>query len=314
MIWMFLCGSNQQYCSEKRRETSVTGSGCVKQEVSGVGYSPQPEGFGIMFGKGLSPNNPTPYSKMTQVNRAERIADEFNDSIFTFLITLLPSPDESSNFDVDPPSAVLSMLLNSKVLSKAAELLRNHSLDNAAKRKNLYNALLGLLRTIGAHEAMSNKAISSERLVKSNDINLVTLSFRGVPKGLREETATLLADHLRNLNIKSNMMLQGALNNRNEFGSEEGRDMLWPCRKISDLASFLFGEDHLTATATDCGIIDAPDNAIFATYGYTRDAQSLRHSRPGHIKRLTTEITTLKTSLSTGIYVKFASTRLDVMK
>jgi baculoviral IAP repeat-containing protein 6 len=99
------------------------------------------------------------------------------------------------------------MLLNSKVLSKAAELLRNDSLDNAAKRKDLYNALLGLLRNIGAHEAMSKRAMFSERLLKSDDINLVTLSFRGVPKGLREEIATSLADHLRNLNIQSNMML-----------------------------------------------------------------------------------------------------------
>jgi hypothetical protein len=278
MIYVFLCGFDQQYCMEKRREAYVTGGDRVKPERSGIGYSPQTEGFGIMFGRGLSPNNPTPYNKMTQVKRAERIADEFNDSIFTFLTTILPSPDENSNFDVDPPGAVISMLLNSKVLSKAAELLRNDSLDNAAKRKNLHHALFWLLRNIAAHEAMSNEAIFSERLVMSDDINLITLSSRGVPEGLREETATSLADHLRNLNIQSNIILQGALNNKNEFGNEEGREMLWLCRKISDLASYLFGEDHKRVTATDCGIIDAPDDTIFTTHCYTREAQYMRPS------------------------------------
>jgi baculoviral IAP repeat-containing protein 6 len=104
------------------------------------------------------------------------------------------------------------------------------------------------------------------------------------------------------------------LNNKNESKNQEGRDTLWLCRKISDLASYLFGEDHAKVTATDCGIIDATDNDIFATYVFTKDAQCLRQSRPGRIKRLIAEIKTLKTSLSTGIYVKFASTGLDVMK
>jgi baculoviral IAP repeat-containing protein 6 len=59
MIWILLCGFDQQYSSKKRREASITGSGRVKLGRSGVRYSPQTKGFGITFGKGLSPNNPT---------------------------------------------------------------------------------------------------------------------------------------------------------------------------------------------------------------------------------------------------------------
>jgi hypothetical protein len=44
--------------------------------------------------------------------------------VFAFLGMLLPSVDGGSSFDATPPAAVVSMLVNSKVLDKAAELLR----------------------------------------------------------------------------------------------------------------------------------------------------------------------------------------------
>ncbi|KAF2681306.1 UBC-like protein [Lentithecium fluviatile CBS 122367] len=113
---------------------------------------------------------------------------------------------------------------------------------------------------------------------------------------------------------QSNMMLKSAMNNKGEFDNSRGRDMLWLCRKVSDISAYLFRKDLDKPISTDCGIIDVPDNEILPTYYYSKDAESLRHSPPGRIKRLITEITSLKTGLSKGIFVKHASSRLDIMK
>jgi hypothetical protein len=318
MIWVLLCGFDQHSSTLKSKEAATTGKGRQLTNSSGTGYGGDRSSLGRgIFGRGMAAKDTVgigidPHRIMAET--AEKAADDFNRAIFLLLTTLLPSPDNNNNFDVNPPGAVASMLTHSNILNKAAELLRNDSLDNASKRRDLYDALLGFLRNIGTHQAMSKEVMFSERLVMPGAINLFTLSFRGVPKGVKEEPSSSLADLLRNLNIQSNMMMKGALNNQEEFKNQEGRDILWLCRKISDLASYLLGANQAEAITTDCGIIDVPDKDIYPTYYYSKLAEALRHSPTGRIKRLITEITSLKTGLSTGIYVKFASSRLDIMK
>lgn len=50
--------------------------------------------------------------------------DQFDTAVFGFLKRLLPSPEGLGSFDGNPPGALVSVLVNSKVLDKAAELLR----------------------------------------------------------------------------------------------------------------------------------------------------------------------------------------------
>jgi hypothetical protein len=54
----------------------------------------------------------------------EKREDQFHRLVFAFLRTFLPSVDGGSSFGATPPAAVVSMLVNNKVLDKAAELLR----------------------------------------------------------------------------------------------------------------------------------------------------------------------------------------------
>lgn len=325
MIWVMLCGFDQQYSDSKRREAAKSGAGRrTTQQGTGTGYSRQggfdydehpffDTGFGRcgMFGRSMQTNiDPG----RTKAQGAEKVADDFSRLVLSFLAVLLPSPDSNTNFDVNPPEAVTSMLLESKVLNQAAELLRNDSLDNASKRKSLYDALLGLLRNIGTHKITSRKAMFSERLVRPDAVNLFTLSFQGGFSGTKQEPASPLADLLRNLNIQSNMMMKGAWKNRKEFDNQEGRDMLWLCRKISDLSEYLLGKDQAKTETAGSSVVEVPDDDICPTYHYTKDAQGLRQSPFGRIKRLITEITSLKTGLPPGIFVKHGTSRLDIMK
>jgi hypothetical protein len=165
--------------------------------------------------------------------------DQFHKLVFAILATLFPRPDRGSGFDVQPPGAVASVLLNSKVLDKAAELLRNDSLDNVTKRKDLYMALVGFLRVVGTHEATKQKVVYSERVVWPGDVNILALSFQG-PGSSRCQAGSSLADGLQNLNIQSEVMLKGALGARKEFADQQGTDMLWLWRMISDLSSHLW--------------------------------------------------------------------------
>ncbi|CAN9252533.1 unnamed protein product [Alternaria alternata] len=247
----------------------------------------------------------------------ERQKDRFYENLFAFLAVLCPSPDhnkpDTTRFDVDPPKAVLSMLINSKVLDKAAELLRNDSLDDATKRKNLYMAFFGFLRNVGVHKLSKQAVMFNERIVFPDNINLLTLSFKGLTENLSGQNASALAGNLRNLNIQSQVMLNGAQRSRNEFQDEQSTDLLWLCREISDLSQYLeIGEGN--AGPVDHGIVEVPDDQIWPYFHFAREAQMTTQSPRGRVKRLIIEITTLKTGLSSGIYVKHAISRLDVMK
>ena len=193
-------------------------------------------------------------------------------------------------------------------------MYRNDSLDNVTKRKDLYMALVGFLRVVGTHEATKEKVVYGERIVWPDTVNLLVLSFQGAG-GNRSQTGSSLAAGLRNLSIQSEIMLKGAMGAKKEFSDQRGTDMLWLCRMISDLSRHLRIEsDNEQRGVTTHGIVEVPDEKIWPTYAFGRKARAATELRKGRMKRLITEITTLKTGLAEGIYVKHAMSRLDVMK
>lgn len=258
------------------------------------------------------------HDSKSKAESAQLTEDNFNMIILELLKDLLPSLDRDAGFDVDPPEAVTDMLVNSKILNYCAELLRNDSLDDATKRRQLYHALLSFLQTAGMH-VMANRTLFSERPVHPDTVNLQTLSFSSV-QGESKEMASSLADNLRNLNTQSALVLQNAQRNEKDFYSDDGQNMLLLCRQISELSQHILAytsieplRDAATCMA-DLTISDVPDDQILKTHTYALTAKSLTSSPPGRFKRLITEITTLKTGLPPGIFVRYCETRLDVLK
>ena len=126
ITWILLCGFDQEYCSRKRREASTTGTNSQTRSGSGVGYM---QNYG-------SKRPEVDDGKKAKALSAEQRSDRFDQIVFSILALLCPSPHhdvDSSSFDINPPKAVVSMLSHSKILDKAAELLRNDSLDNATQ-------------------------------------------------------------------------------------------------------------------------------------------------------------------------------------
>ena len=145
------------------------------------------------------------------------------------------------------------------------------------------------------------------------------LSFGDI-KATLAGTASSLASGLRNLSIQSELVLKSAKDTEKDFLTEDGQNMLLLCRKISELSQLILThtgtQSNSTAhvSATNLVICDTPDDQILATHSYAIGAKSLTFSPPGRFKRLITEITTLKTGLPPGIFVRYCENRPDVLK
>jgi hypothetical protein len=172
MIWATLAGFDREYCEAKARDASTTNANRTTRD-KGVGCDKSGR-MGTMSGaRGYGGNNDL-VTQGRDAGRqraldAEKQADKFSQCLYGFLAVLCPSPDhdkpETARFDVDPPQAVVSMLVNSKVLARAAELLRNDSLDDASKRKDLCMAFFGFVRNVGVHEGSKQAVLFGERVV-----------------------------------------------------------------------------------------------------------------------------------------------------
>jgi hypothetical protein len=115
-------------------------------------------------------------------------------------------------------------------------------------------------------------------------------------------------------------MLKGAVTSittKNDLADQEGTALLGLCRMILDLSTHLrIGNNGVRQGSTTHGIVEVHDDQIWPTYGFVQQAQpAVQVSIPrGRMKRLITEVTTLKTGLAEGIFVKHAMSRLDVTK
>jgi hypothetical protein len=252
--------------------------------------------------------------------RVQQVEDQFYGLYLQLVEGLLPSFERKTNFDFDPPNALMEMLVESKILQYSAELLRNDSLQDATNRKDLYQALISLLRTLGSHYATASGAICNDRPLREDKVNLLVLSFSEIPEVPKEYACSLL-DSLGNLNTQSELVLKGAKRKETEFRTDDGQSLLSLCRQISDLRGYLIANSGTKGKAKAVeakegipALIDMPDAEVMATHAYSSRAKSQKAHAPGRFKRIITEITTLKTSLPPGIFIRYAESRPDVLK
>ncbi|PSN60710.1 hypothetical protein BS50DRAFT_681303 [Corynespora cassiicola Philippines] len=321
LIWTILCGFDTIFCGEKQQQASITGTR-QNQYFSydkGIGYGGTgTDGIGFGSNMRLVKEDPTTKAAKKKALTAEQMTDSAYMALFAILERLLPSMNRRTEFDIQPNEVVTEMLLDSKILDYCAELLRNDSLDNCNKRHELYHVLLSFLRTVGTHPVTS-RVIFSERPLKPDSMNIVTLSFQRVHRPNRRETSKPLASGLRSLNTQSSLMMRGAKMNKADFQDNEGKQLMALCQRIIKLSEDLLKntEDGLYNDhngAVDHGIIDAPDESILEYYRFKDNAKSMNYSQPGRMKRLITEHTSLMTDLPAGIFVKYACSRIDVIK
>ncbi|KAI0598953.1 ubiquitin-conjugating enzyme/RWD-like protein [Biscogniauxia sp. FL1348] len=75
-------------------------------------------------------------------------------------------------------------------------------------------------------------------------------------------------------------------------------------------------EINLAEWHRENGVKEAADDDLLSNFTFAHEARAIANSepRPGRMKRLVTELSTLRTSLPEGIYICHGSSRLDIMK
>ncbi|KAL5117759.1 hypothetical protein ACEQ8H_004369 [Pleosporales sp. CAS-2024a] len=352
LLWILLCSLDEHFSGMKRSQAarrttkpaalhhSATRIPRPSSTRGGIGFG-GPDGYAAMMysdtgfyeddvmkaflGAGHTPLNGHRFAPGAQKSDAKAKAlvaqqneDGFYDLHLRLTEALLPKFERESGFDFEPPEALAEMLASSKLFNYCAELLRNDSLEDATKRKDVYQALLSLLLTLGAHYATASAAIYNERQLGEDKINLLVLSFDGCNRP-STETAPALLDSLTNLSTQSELAIQGAKMNEKDFQSGQGQNFLLLCRKFVHLRELLvanrFGEAAVKASKEKVpALTDVPNAHILSSHALSQAAMALRSTPAGRFKSIISQITTLKTGLPPGIFVRYAESRPDVQK
>ncbi|KAH6878204.1 hypothetical protein BKA58DRAFT_308467 [Alternaria rosae] len=342
LIWAVLCGFDRRIWESRnlgnvskqvRPESKLKPKKIQKSSRGGSqgpwssnrpskGSMPSGMGYGGHGSGSSGHDHDTQDDTILKARIARKKEDIFSKTILDFLTDLLPSLERETCFDFDPPGAILEMLNNSKILPHCAELLRNDSLTDVTKRKDLYQALFSFLTMVGSHSS-TDAALFGPRYARPETIDLLTLSFHDEIPDAKEKVTTL-AECLRNLTTQSSMMLQSAKTNQNAFKDDEDQEMLHVCHQISIFTDFI--QTHMiTATDSVSGkatvmvpdgldLSDVDSKLMSKTHYYWNTAKTLGYSQPGRFKRLITEITTLQTGLPPGIFVRYCEDRPDILK
>jgi ubiquitin-protein ligase len=372
LIWSLLCAADHQKscndrrdaffakCQPPRRSNSDPAKGrggrFSTRTSNGIGYGGQDGYHGTYFSTyyhGIPPltfntkgrYNPTP-PKATPILK-ENTEEVLLTHVFTALTKLLPALVETGHpFDFDPPEILPVIIKRSPVLEKAANLLRNDSLDDLTKRHKLYEALLGFVQRLASHPATA-QIVFAQRVIYPADAGLLSASFnenryelRSIGKGkFKAETSCALSDITMQLEVSARKMLQRYKAAEDDFKTLDGINMLNLCKGICDLAELLQGnvlmsrksndepgykgkgkeimrvEEDLSKWNREHCVDEVPDSEFEATFSFWREAMANQSQpRKGRMKSLITDLAVLQTSLPDGIYVRHGGSRLDMMK
>jgi hypothetical protein len=254
LLWLLLCGIDEHFSATKSGKSTVTKKtprleppmkkqATRRGQAKGIGFGGDHLGDMSSFLAGFHDFDedeqesdlmdiglyvPTQFARhdtnsnsKTEALKVEQAEDDFYRLFLQLVEGLLPSFERQTLFDFNPPNALMEMLAESKILNLCFELLRNDSLQDATKRKKLYEALFDLLRTLGSHCATTSGAICNERPLREDKVNLLVLSFQKFPEVSTEYSCSIL-DSLNNLNTQSELLLKGARHKENEFRTAEG--------------------------------------------------------------------------------------------
>jgi hypothetical protein len=217
------------------------------------------------------------------------------------------------------------------VIDKAAELLRNDSLDDIMNRSKVYLSVLNLVEKIGKHQVLL-RLVQDDRFSKIRSSGLQNMSFpvdffgfTKTPEQLlvlaNDSKSQSLAKRLENLAIQSELILDVP-------GSEPGLKQM--CQQISSvyksirkaesasaakLPKELWSDFHKANSLTFNDVILAD----FLTPLRIESGQierQLQYSRTitDRNKRILSECANMRTSLDEGTFVIVAESRPDMMR
>ncbi|KAI1849902.1 hypothetical protein JX265_013489 [Neoarthrinium moseri] len=267
--------------------------------------------------------------------------DLAHEAYFRLVSVLLPSLNapNPTNMDMMPPIHLSTMLARSPLMTRAAVMLTNDSIDDISKQHSLYDGMLDFVNALGCHTATAG-LIYNQRQIFTKSGSMLNVSFRKdgqKTKVTPRDTGKSLADLLSRLATQGRTLRQHAQHNQHDFmGKNETDLLLWAERVVQISAFHQANSQQFKANEMDIdggkgkkpatlswseyhrehAVREIEDDRILHNHYFSKQGSAAATSLPpkGRMKRLITEISTLQTSLPEGIFVIHGSSRLDVMK
>lgn len=258
--------------------------------------------------------------------------------VLVALLEAIPNWHKETTFDQVPLEAFLSAIFRrSTILEQIAGLLRNDSIPDMAQRSPIYHTLITFLTALANHAATAAVLFRPRHLYpEKHQLLAITTAFETIPQnGVCEETTSSLAQLLEPQASQAKGFLERARKDMSALLEDrELQDAVQICERFVDLAEFIANnsnssipvekptsgkgkckatDDMKTWYADNC-VTEVEDTLMLEHHYWHREANKIVNSSRGRMKKLLMELTSLRSSLPPGIYVKYASSRIDVMK
>jgi hypothetical protein len=346
LLWILLCGTDKRKSVRRRRGeyfANLKSSKSSNVSGAGVGYGshtaygafaaiPHALSYGVY---GTLENSRVSLPQPAALPTAERADDDVTSRVMACLDNLLPSlaAQNASSFDLNPPAHLLAVLTQSSILGTIAALLRNDSLEDATQRIRLYQNTLNVVDKLSGHPATADLTVNQARQESSSPTDILSLSYLD-PDGNNtdkyEETDSL-ASCLHNLEMASKSILARAKAHPRDFVGQDSDDMLSLYKRVSSTADSILASNakrspslpEQPATATpktnndwqsELAVLELEDDVILTRHTHASEAQSASNVVGGRMKSLSIQLSNLTTSVPPGVFVRYCSSRLDVMK
>ncbi|KAI1463445.1 uncharacterized protein F4812DRAFT_248424 [Daldinia caldariorum] len=343
-IWALACGwevPNMKFRADSTM-TKVRGRGkskgyTVRDELRGANFVANAKGTGYGGEESV-----TPYNYFSQCAHSIKRSmpksakeDVLHENYFRLLAFLLPSDRRSSALDASPPSFLTHLLSRSPLLEKSAMMLGSGSIDDASVESQLHDSVLDFFDALGSHPATADLAYANRNLYHEGGGNLLEVSLtpeKSKGRIVVRDTGKSLLQLLGSLAAQSDTVLRHAQGNPGDFENLDGQCLLMLSRRLSQIYTEHTANMQRLQTAMDITeekpdidfsewhrencVRDAPDDTVLRNFAFAREVSretSISVER-GRMKRLITEVSTLRTSLPEGIFICHGSSRLDIMR
>lgn len=257
------------------------------------------------------------------------LTDKYMAQLLQLLTAFLPITDSKRTFDRQPPAELFSLFRVSLLFGMTTELMRNDSIADMTKRNQLYRAVLTFITTVAKHPGLV-KIVIEKRVEKKRIPGLLALGEEKnkgaliVDKSSSGLAASLFScgyDTYKQAKAFSALASKSTM--AKELQSEGSRESLSICRRIIEFY------DTIRETAPDARISGRSSDPwtvfteaykvtftddVLSGHNFHAEFSKLTSSPPGRMVALGKEIASLTTSLPSGIFLKIAEARPDVMK
>jgi hypothetical protein len=263
------------------------------------------------------------------------------------------SPSRKSDEPISNVELLLQSLTRSPLLRTAADLLRNTCLEDMAKREGLYLALLQLFESLFG-SLTTRRVVTDPLTLYPEEEQVLAYTLQPGSRASASaragklqlddafEKTDSLVSILESARELHDTIVKHAVAHASEFASDDGKRMIRVSKRFVELAttvnppkskgildlgkgktvlnvltrSMAAEEKKAAAGASlgDSSIGDIDEQLLLKSFFFEKLAATISAPAKGRMKKLITDVGTMQASLPAGIYVRYGSSRLDVMK